>query len=126
MDIGMLKNNRIYYEGYEGEPEIILTVVEIPDYNLHVWCGYLEDILQEPPLDGTGWKGFTRDYHLLQGIFSEKSEPVTLDIPEYVHDLENYKEKILRYEETKDVLNLMIEFLQCVSEHKMSVSVAME
>lgn len=35
---------------------------------IHIWEGYFDDIFDSPSLDGKGWKGFTRDYHQLEGV----------------------------------------------------------
>ena len=69
MGIGKTSDNYTFYEGYEGEPEIILI---IPNEDiLHIWEGYFDDIYDTPSLDGNGWKGFTRDYHQMEGIFAD-------------------------------------------------------
>jgi len=40
MDIGKLKNNTVFYEGFEDEPDIELYLSESPDFNIHIWDGY--------------------------------------------------------------------------------------
>ena len=42
MDIGKHKDDYKYYEGYEGEKEIVIS---LPDIVYHFWDGYFEDIL---------------------------------------------------------------------------------
>lgn len=111
MDIGNLKNNNQYYAGYEGEPEIILTIPESPEYCIHVWEGYLDDLLENPPAHGGEWVGFTRDYQLMQGIFSNENPAITIDSTEYMSDLKSYVGGDFRYEETADVLTLILALL---------------
>ena len=55
MDIGNLKNNFTFYEGYEDESEIVLCIEK--DEAIHIWEGYFDDIFDSPSLDGKGWKG---------------------------------------------------------------------
>lgn len=61
-DIGNLKNNYEFYEGFEGETEIILSILEHREYNIHIWEGYIDDIFSNAPLNQNKWTGFTRDY----------------------------------------------------------------
>ena len=110
MDIGNLKNNYTYYEGYEDEGKIVLCIEA--DQAIHIWEGYFDDIYDTPTLDGNGWKGFTRDYHQLEGVFSEDGGITEIDPSEYLEDLMLYKEKSFEFEETTEVFNLMVSFLE--------------
>lgn len=110
MDIGNLKNNYTYYEGYEDEGKIVLCIEA--DQAIHIWEGYFDDIYDTPTLDGNGWKGFTRDYHQFEGVFSEDGCITEIDPSEYLEDLMLYKEKSFEFEETTEVFNLMVSFLE--------------
>ena len=110
MDIGNLKNNYTYYKGYEDEGKIVLCIEA--DQAIHIWEGYFDDIYDTPTLDGNGWKGFTRDYHQFEGVFSEDGSITEIDPSEYLEDLMLYKEKSFEFEETIEVFNLMVSFLE--------------
>ena len=110
MDIGNLKNNYTYYEGYEDEGKIVLCIEA--DQAIHIWEGYFDDIYDTPTLDGNGWKGFTRDYHQFEGVFSEDGGITEIDPSEYLEDLMLYKKKSFEFEETTEVFNLMVSFLE--------------
>ncbi len=110
MDIGNLKNNHTYYEGYEDEGKIVLCIEA--DQAVHIWEGYFDDIYDTPTLDGNGWKGFTRDYHQFEGVFSEDGGITEIDPSEYLEDLMLYKEKTFEFEETTEVFNLIVSFLE--------------
>ena len=110
MDIGNLKNNYTYYEGYEDEGKIVLCIEA--DQAIHIWEGYFDDIYDTPALDGNGWKGFTRDYHQFEGVFSEDGGITEIDPSEYLEDLMLYKEKSFEFEETTELFNLMVSFLE--------------
>ena len=110
MNIGNLKNNYTYYEGYEDEGKIVLCIEA--DQAIHIWEGYFDDIYDTPTLDGNGWKGFTRDYHQFEGVFSEDGGITEIDPSEYLEDLMLYKEKSFEFEETAEVFNLMVSFLE--------------
>lgn len=112
MDIGNQKNNYTYYEGYEGEPEIVIESENASMQILHIWDGYFDDLLREPKIDGNGWLGFTRDYHQCEGAFGNNSEAVITDISEYLNDLKLYADRQFDYDETKDVYNLMCSWLE--------------
>ncbi len=121
MDIGNLKNNVSFYEGYEGEPEIILTIADATEYNIHLWDGYFDDIFGEPSLDGEGWKGFTRDMHQLEGIFRSDESSAVINAPEYLEDILSYRGKTFRYEESSAALALIIDFLRFAVDNNFTV-----
>lgn len=110
MDIGNLKNNYTFYEGYEDEDEIVLVIEA--DEAIHIWEGYFDDIFDTPCLDGKGWKGFTRDYHQFEGVFSENGGIYEINPTEYLEDLMLYKEKTFEFDETEEVFNLLTALLE--------------
>ena len=120
MDIGKLKNNYEYYEGYEGEEEIVLESVENPTLNIHIWNGYFEDIFDSPNMNGMGWHGFTRDYHQDEGAYS--GERHILDLEEYKDDLLLYENKKYNYPETSEVFSLILDFLYYAIESGDSIT----
>ena len=119
MDIGNLKNNYTYYEGYEDEGKIVLCIEA--DQAIHIWEGYFDDIYDTPTLDGSGWKGFTRDYHQFEGVFSEDGGITEIDPSEYLEDLMLYKEKTFEFEETNEVFNLIVSFLEEATKQGLNV-----
>lgn len=126
MGIGPLIDNYKYYEGFEGEDELVLCISTQQDKCIHVWCGYLDDILREPVLDGTGWKGFTRDYHQLEGAFAENGKTIDIEPEEYLEDLLQYENRSFSAYETSEVFDLIVAFLKyAVNEHlKVSMRVS--
>lgn len=118
MDTGKTVDNYIYYEGFEDEPEIILSTDDKNIQVLHIWDGYLSDILREPNVDGNGWTGFTRDYHQLEGAFGDEDEMLITEIDEYLDDLKSYGNRCFDYEETKDVYDLLCSWLETVIKNK--------
>lgn len=110
MDIGNLKNNYTFYEGYEDEGKIVLYIEA--DQAIHIWEGYFDDIYDTPSLDGNGWKGFTRDYHQLEGVFSEEGGISEINPAEYLEDILLYKDKAFEFDETADVVNLIVALLE--------------
>jgi hypothetical protein len=111
MDIGKMNNDYTFYDGYEGEPEIVLGVIDGNVPVLHIWEGYFDDLFSNPPLEGKGWKGFTRDIHQFEGVFSEEQHEVVIDPEEYVSDIQMYSKSCFEYNETKDLLNAIIALL---------------
>ena len=114
MDIGRLKNNRVYNEEDMCDTEIILSLKEDPNFNLHIWEGYFRDIFGHPFLHGLGWHGFTRDYQEFKGAFSDDNDnKIELpDLEEYLTDMLQYAEKEFRFEETSEVFELIADFLR--------------
>ena len=123
MDIGMLKNNHDFYDGYEGEGEVTLRLQSNKEYELHIWEGYFEDIFGKPIFNQEGWKGFTRDYQESLGVFEDSGEHIITDTQEYPTDLEQYKEKSFSYEETKSCLQILIEFFVYAQSISSSINV---
>ena len=119
MDIGKINDNYTFYEGYEDEPEIILTL-ENSDA-VHIWEGYFDDIYDTPPLDGNGWNGFTRDYHQMEGVFADNSSVTEVEPKEYLEDLMLYKNKTFDYEETAQVFDLIVALFEKAIEKGMSI-----
>jgi len=100
-------NDYTYYEGYEGEPEFILSA---EDESIHIWDGYINDIFGTPVMDGTGWKGLTRDFNEVTGPF-DADEPCLIDVKEYLDDAIKYRDQTMDYEETPNVLEALINWL---------------
>ena len=112
MDIGQLRNNTTYYDGYEGEDEVIFELAKDLTFNLHFWAGYLDDILREPNLSGKGWTGLTRDYHQAEKAFSGTGEEHIVSPKEYLADIEQYQTREFDAPESRQVLELIIVFLK--------------
>lgn len=121
MDIGKLKNNTEFYEGFEDEPEIELYLSESPDFNIHIWDGYFLDIFGSPAMDGKGWNGFTRDYNQMERTY--ENQGVKVDIEEYLNDLCIYKNKDFEHDETIGCYNLLYAFLEYAKSNNKTVIV---
>jgi hypothetical protein len=123
MDTGKLKSNNSFYQGYEDETEVFLCMKDMPEFCIHIWDGYFEDILSEPHTTANGWIGFTRDYQECLGAWGNDSYMEIVNLPEYLDDLRDYRERLFEYEESKDVLALLIEFMKCAEYNKQTVIV---
>lgn len=111
MDTGKINNNYEFYIGFEDEPEIQISSDNDELEVLHIWDGYFDDIFSSPKLDGTGWKGFTRDYQQLEGAFSDEGEYTITNLYEYLEDLQQYNNKKFNFEDTKAVYNSICSWL---------------
>lgn len=109
MGIGKIDNYK-FYEGYGYEPEVELTTNIETMETLHIWDGFFMDIFGEPSLDGKGWHGFTRDYNQCEGAFDD-GEAIITDLQEYIDDLKIYENRKFRFEETKEVYELICTWL---------------
>lgn len=119
MDVRRINHNFTFYQGYEGEPEIVLS---LPNHEaVHIWEGYFDDIYNTPSFDGKGWNGFTRDYQQIEGIFAVDGNMAEIDPKEYLEDLMQYKNKVFRYEKTAQVFDLMVAILKKAIESGTSV-----
>lgn len=111
MGIGKMNDDYTFYEGYEGEPEVVISLLEDDQKALHVWEGYMEDLFANPSLEGEGWLGFTRDIHQFEGAFSEEGSGAVIDPDEYLADIMNYADAEFEYPETADVKDAIVELL---------------
>lgn len=118
METGKIIDNYDFYEGFEGEPKIIFKAEDPNMPILHIWDGYLDDILRKPNLDGEGWTGFTRDYHQCEGAFDDGGETSIANISEYLSDLKLYENRNFDYDETKSVYNLICSWLKTAINNK--------
>lgn len=119
MDIGNLKNNYTYYDGYEGECEVILYIQEHEEFNLHIWDGYFEEVFGNPEFTEDGWIGFTRDYQESVNTFSDE-DCILVNLSEYIEDLN--KCLVKRYEEeTSNCLNLLLNFINFAKENNYAI-----
>lgn len=106
MGIGKIDNYK-FYEGFEGEEEVEFSANDENMETLHIWEGYFSDIFCEPSLDGKGWHGFTRDYNQCEGAFDVCGEAVITNLQEYIDDLKIYENRKFKFEETKEVYELI-------------------
>ena len=112
MEARKITDDYTYYDGFEDEAEIIPDVLHMNMKVLHIWDGYLDDILREPNLDGNGWLGFTRDYHQCEGAFGRRGEEIIRDIPEYLSDMKSYAGRHFDYKETAEVYHMLCSWLE--------------
>ncbi len=127
MNIDRLKNNDTYFSGYD-DTEIVLKIAEDEDFNLHIWYGYFDDIFSIQPYDGD-FKGFTRDFAEMEGVFYEDMDdtsyldPTPLDAQEYLEDLLLYKDAQFRYPELAEIVELLTEFFEYAVENDLTVMI---
>ena len=101
------KHDTEFYDGYEGEPEYILEREDAA--SLHIWEGYLSDIM-DPPC-AAPWKGFTRDYEECVRTY-DTTEPVAIDVQEYLDDLRGYAGRTFEFADSNAVRERICDFLQ--------------
>jgi len=114
MGTGKIKDNYKFYKGYEEEPEIRISTPDKKIEILHIWDGFFCDIFREPPLDGLGWHGFTRDFHQFEGVFSDDEFARITNLQEYLEDLKYYENKKFKYKQTREVYELLCSWFEDV------------
>lgn len=121
MDIGKLEDNNTFYEGYEGEPEITLSLVKHPHFCIHIWEGYLEDIFDSFTPDGKSWNGFTKQYQEDSGLWGPEGIMEITDVTPYLKDLRQYNTTRFHYPETAECLSLIVSLLEYAQSTKENV-----
>lgn len=112
MDTGKLRIRSNFIEGYGDEPYLHIELVGNIEDSMDIWEGLFSDLLSNPNMSGKGWKGFTRDYHELKGVWNGENDCVSLNIPECIEDLNYYKGHSFSYEETADLLDNLLLFME--------------
>ena len=102
---------------YEGGPYISFEMVGADYEPLVVWEGLFADLLDAPDMSGKGWKGFTRDYHELKGIWDEHKVETEIRISEYLKDLKSYKNASFDYEDTSEMATSLRRYLEYAQAH---------
>lgn len=120
MDTGK-QNDYTFYMGYEGEPELIVWTSAKNTKIIHVWDGYLTDIFDNAALSDAGWCGLTRDYQEDLGAFANPTEYKVENTVEYLNDLKQYFGCAFRFEETENVLELLISVFEQALSNKTNV-----
>lgn len=111
MDIGKLNIKLNFIEGYDGEPYLSFKIKHSNEAALNIWEGLIADLLENPDMTGNEWKGLTRDYHELKGIWADNYEETEIDVTEYLDDLTYYVKNSFDYEETTEMLKSLLEYL---------------
>ncbi len=126
MDIGKLKNNEQYCAWWP-EPEVVLSLKENPEFNLHIWNGYFAEIFEDAIFTDNLWVGFTRDYQEDKGGWDKATEIENID--EYIWDMLRYKEK--KYAPiwqkcVPEVFDLIVDFLTYAKQTNQTVIVEVQ
>lgn len=124
MDIGRLKNNEQYCAWWP-EREVVLSLKENTEFNLHIWDGYFAEIFEDAIFTGEPWVGFTRDYQEDKGGWDKATEIENID--EYIWDMLRYKDR--RYDSVwekssiYEVFDLIVDFLTYAKQTNQTVIV---
>ncbi len=131
MDIGKPDFRLNFVAGYDNEPYVIFKINDRSDGSdeprpnepsLKIWEGLIADLLENPDMSGKGWKGLTRDYHELRGIWADACEDTEIDAAEYLSDLACYVNQSFDYEETAEMLESLLKFLSYAKEQGFQVT----
>ncbi len=115
-----IRNER-FYEGFEGDPDFTLWLKENPEFYLHMWDAYIDDIFCEPRAKGANWEGFTKDFQedVRTWKYCEEVEIENLD--EYINDLLLYKDANFPLKNTCEVYELIFDFLTFAKDNNLTV-----
>ena len=121
MDAEKLDNDYRFYEGFEGEPELIF---QSGKRSIHIWKGYIADIFREPVLSDGRMLGLTRDYHCFIGPFTGDCSEYAIDVAEYLEDCRRYKGRRFAFTESRLALDAMINWLEERRDPEITVRVS--
>ncbi len=112
-----MSTNSDFYNGYEGEPEIVIIRTENGDseYVLSLWSGFFDEIMNLIKPEEKGWNGLAYYYHMEEGWY-EKSPWELLDIKDAISQLEKINVVELS-DKSKLVLELIINEFEIASQN---------
>jgi len=91
-----MKTSKIdFYKGYEGEPEIVIDLVNQGDVieSISIWEGYFNLILDEVNPDADGWNGLAYYYQMHSGWYEHS--------PWKLEHIDEIIEQLTRIDNTK-------------------------
>lgn len=110
MEDSIFVNN--YRFGNKWETECVFMIREYHGYAIHVWSRYIADIISNPPSNVDISRGLSRDWTKRMGPYDSNSF-YEIDVLEYLDDLKQYVlSPRFSFEETDEVLGLIISFLE--------------
>lgn len=116
-----------YYLGFEGEPEIIFTVVQKNNEKREIgmWEGYFDKIIKQiEPKDGK-WVALAYYYHLDIGWY-EESPWVIENLPEVYDQLGEINKENLECIEQREVLDIILSMLRGAIDNNDKVFISYE
>ena len=114
MDDLMFINN--YSFGNKWEGECIFMIREYRGYAIHIWSRLITDIISNPPENVDVSRGLSRDFMKRMGPY-EATSFYEIDVLEYLSDLKQYVlSPGFSFEQTDEVLGLIIRFLEYAKE----------
>lgn len=116
-----INNEKFYDERFYGEDELVLSLKGNPEYNIHIWVGFISDILRKLKDSDDYWSGFTRDWNEIVRTFCGHLVEME-DIDEYINDLLLYKDDKFEFgDETREAYTLIVDFLLFAKENNQTV-----
>lgn len=94
-----------YYDGFEGDDEIIFTLEKKngEKKEFGIWDGYFDDIMNQIKPEENGWTGLAYYYQLVIGWYDESPWEVKILLESY-EQLKNIDINSLKYDEEKEIL----------------------
>lgn len=119
-------NNDKFYQGFEGEPEVIFQLLDDNNISVHVWDGYISDMMRNQPGTDDDYRlGLSRDWNTLQGPYADKAINL-IDVDEYYNDLIRIENMQFEFEDTKEVYKLIMFFLKLAKDNNQKVEMIVD
>ena len=123
-----MKNiNEEYFEGFEGEAEILLTIEKIPGKteSIGIWSGYFDSIIEKiQPINGY-WTGLAYYYHLDIGWYEESPWQVD-NLKEAYEQLAEIDKESLEYPQEKEILGIILSMFKEAIENGYKIYISYE
>lgn len=107
-----MTENYTYYADFEGEPEYAFCLHKhnLTVEKIHIWDGYFSDIIDTVQPTENGWTSLSEYYHLCIDFDSDNWN--VPDIPSALRQLENIDTLKIKFPESHEVLETLIELFR--------------
>ncbi len=113
-----------FYDGFEGEGELELDLDGNKEESIHIWEGYLSDVLHDPDMSGNGWTGFMRDWQQGERTLDSYRQNVPIeDLDEYIEDWKQYANIEFSAPISKECYEFILAFMEYAKREGRTVTV---
>ena len=102
-----------YYDGYEEDHEYIFILkISNREEQIGIWCGYIDDIMEQISPEKDGWTAFALEYQVY-ARYEDSDEPWLIpNLKETYEQFKGVSSANFRFKETKEVLARLLDMME--------------
>ncbi len=116
-----MTENYTYYDGFESKPEYTFCLYDEnrPIKKIHIWDGYLGNIIQTVTPTPNGWTSLAEYYQVC--IYFDNDNWKIPDIKSALQQLENIDTSKMYFAKSHEVLEILIEMFKKAYENNLTI-----